>query len=256
MRGGIYVILNEVNGHFYLGRAAHFVNRKSSHLQALRRGDHANPRLQRAYRRYGEAAFSFELLYLLPLSEQRAVEERLLRQIVGLRECYNMAPHSEGGCRRHTATSRAKISVALRGRAQSPEWVAKRAASRRGRPVVRRPEAEERRKAAARQYWQGRHHGDVTIAKMRLAMRGRPVSDATIAGREAYIVSVRTHGLRPETRERRASALKSQCIHGHAFTSENTARRKTGGRRCRACARTRARNVRSARRDTDRTPET
>lgn len=44
-------------------------------------------------------------------------------------------------------------------------------------------------------------------------------------------------------------ARKDTCDNGHKFTPENTYLRKGGGRECRACDRTRARQARRRRRD-------
>jgi len=44
------------------------------------------------------------------------------------------------------------------------------------------------------------------------------------------------------------NAAKTECVHGHPYTAENTRIRPNGTRNCRACARERARLTRAAKR--------
>lgn len=55
----IYCIKNNLNGHCYIGQTLNHSARFSKHLTALRKGNHCNTHLQRAYNKYGENAFSF-----------------------------------------------------------------------------------------------------------------------------------------------------------------------------------------------------
>ncbi len=58
----IYTIINKVNGKQYIGSAVNFYKRKTVHLAHLRKGNHKNIHLQRAYTKYGEASFMFCIL--------------------------------------------------------------------------------------------------------------------------------------------------------------------------------------------------
>ena len=58
----IYTISNKLNGKVYVGSAVRPNNRRMWHLRYLRRGCHPNPHLQRAWNRYGEASFVFEVV--------------------------------------------------------------------------------------------------------------------------------------------------------------------------------------------------
>lgn len=61
--GGIYAIVNRVNGKTYVGSAARcFYDRAANHRSDLRRNCHPNSYLQRAWNKYGEAAFEFKIL--------------------------------------------------------------------------------------------------------------------------------------------------------------------------------------------------
>ncbi len=58
---GIYRI-DGPNGKFYIGSAKRFSTRWSGHLSRLRKGVHANQKLQSAWNKYGEAAFTFKVI--------------------------------------------------------------------------------------------------------------------------------------------------------------------------------------------------
>lgn len=58
----IYRIVNTITSDFYIGSSAYVYSRKSEHFQRLRKGIHANIHLQRAWNKYGEEAFIFEVL--------------------------------------------------------------------------------------------------------------------------------------------------------------------------------------------------
>ena len=60
---GIYVIRNAMGGDCYIGSAAqNFQFRWSEHRLDLNKGCHHNPRLQAAWKKYGEQMFSFTIL--------------------------------------------------------------------------------------------------------------------------------------------------------------------------------------------------
>lgn len=56
---GVYIILNLVNSHMYVGSSYDIEHRWRKHREALRRGKHHSPYLQRAWAKYGESAFTF-----------------------------------------------------------------------------------------------------------------------------------------------------------------------------------------------------
>ena len=58
----IYRILNIVNQKIYVGSAICFITRRYKHLHELRHNKHSNSKLQRAYNKYGEENFIFEIL--------------------------------------------------------------------------------------------------------------------------------------------------------------------------------------------------
>jgi len=58
----IYTITNKVNGKLYVGKTNNFVYRMSKHKYTLRNKIHINEHLQRAFNKYGEESFDFEIL--------------------------------------------------------------------------------------------------------------------------------------------------------------------------------------------------
>lgn len=62
MNSGIYTITNLVDNKVYIGYALMFNTRKSDHWDKLKRNKHKNIYLQRAWNKYGEDNFSFEIL--------------------------------------------------------------------------------------------------------------------------------------------------------------------------------------------------
>jgi group I intron endonuclease len=62
MKSGIYVIKNIVNNKVYIGSAVDFIKRWRQHKNNLRKGKHHSARLLRAWNKYGEHNFKFELL--------------------------------------------------------------------------------------------------------------------------------------------------------------------------------------------------
>lgn len=60
--GGIYQIRNIINNKIYIGSTKNFDQRKYRHFLHLRNGEHHSILLQRAYNKYGEINFVFEVL--------------------------------------------------------------------------------------------------------------------------------------------------------------------------------------------------
>lgn len=69
MASGIYRIKNVENGHSYIGSAKNIAGRWRSHLNTLRTRKKSPPKLQKAWDKYGEAAFVFEVVELCAVSD-------------------------------------------------------------------------------------------------------------------------------------------------------------------------------------------
>lgn len=60
--GIIYSIVNVINSKVYIGSTNLFYKRKSSHIRQLEQNKHHSIHLQRAYNKYGENAFEWDIL--------------------------------------------------------------------------------------------------------------------------------------------------------------------------------------------------
>ena len=58
--GGIYVIINKVNGYKYIGQSMDIKRREYQHFWGLRKGNGSSPHLQNAFNVYGEENFEFK----------------------------------------------------------------------------------------------------------------------------------------------------------------------------------------------------
>jgi group I intron endonuclease len=64
IRGGIYIVRCSANNGAYVGQSADVQERFHQHRCCLRRGNHPNPYLQAAWKKYGESSFAFEVATL------------------------------------------------------------------------------------------------------------------------------------------------------------------------------------------------
>lgn len=89
---GVYRIICETTSECYVGSTAYLTDRRSLHFQQLRRGVHANIHLQRAFNKYGEVEFLFEVLEKPPIEE---LIEREQHWIDTLKPAYNIRKIAE-----------------------------------------------------------------------------------------------------------------------------------------------------------------
>lgn len=190
-------------------------DRKSGHFCDLRRGRHRSKRLQHSYNKHGEAAFVFEVLQYVPdrtqliRFEQDAIDlHRSWHEDCG----YNINPTagsnlgkkfsdesrqrmSESGRLRAPISeeTRRKLSIAGKGRKQTPEAIAKYLSSR-----VYSPWTPEQR-AAASAARKGRPQDPQIAAKRAAALRawhatpeGKAAMKARGIARRGYVPSAET----------------------------------------------------------------
>ena len=118
MAAGIYAIVNRENGDRYVGSSTTLARRRQAHWSSLRGGYHPNIHLQRAWNKYGEAAFEFVVL--------EEVAPELLLQVeqvyVDQKAEYNLAAVGRSTLvYRHTEETKQKLSVVGRGHPVSEE---------------------------------------------------------------------------------------------------------------------------------------
>lgn len=134
-KGGVYQIINTVNGKRYIGSAVCFYSRWLNHQSDLRRRKHGSKLLQAAWDKHGSAAFTFEILLVcapedLVFFEQLGIDSyRATNRQYG----YNVASAGNRlGCK-HSEQTKQKISLAKKGRSLSLEHREKIADAKRGK---------------------------------------------------------------------------------------------------------------------------
>jgi group I intron endonuclease len=78
MTCGVYRVLNLINGRCYVGSSKNVAKRIRDHRLRLGLGSHANPRLQAGWNKYGEDAFTFEVLEECERDDLEAVEQKYI----------------------------------------------------------------------------------------------------------------------------------------------------------------------------------
>ena len=174
-KSGIYAIRCLPTGRTYVGSAVCLGGRRRMHLRELQGQVHCNVLLQRAWNKYGEQAFTFEVLEFVPERtllierEQHWIEhEHTLAQQGG----FNIAPRagSQLGFRQ-SPEAKAKVSRATKEIKRSVEARARIGAAHRGKVVS--PETRKRQSAAQKRRFATLGISQETRSKMS-ATRARP----------------------------------------------------------------------------------
>lgn len=134
MKSGIYRIKNVYTKRFYVGSSVNMEKRLGEHRRTLRLGTHHSRFLQREWDKYGEAAFSFDMLefHERDVGILREHEQWWIDNCSNLLNCSKNASHPE-----HTPEVIAKISQKCKEAWACPERRAKQSARYKGvRPKV------------------------------------------------------------------------------------------------------------------------
>lgn len=147
-KSAIYLITNEVNGKMYVGSTVrNLYHRLSCHRNELRRGVHGNPHLQAAWKKYGEAAFKFEMLESCEPENCLDSEQWWIDQLDTYKTGYNRCPTAGNRAgTKHSEETRKLLSERQRGRKASEETRAKMSETRKGKKPTK--EACENLKAS------------------------------------------------------------------------------------------------------------
>jgi group I intron endonuclease len=118
---GIYKITNIVNNKLYIGCASNIRTRKNGHLYDLRNNYHKNSYLQKAWNKYGEVNFKFEILELCNIEVLHEKEHfwvscyNCLDRNIG----YNLKPTDPNGSSIHSEETKEKLRQANKGKKPS-----------------------------------------------------------------------------------------------------------------------------------------
>lgn len=84
---GIYKIVNNINGKVYIGQTKQpFIKRFMHHRWQLRNNKHDNRWLQNAFNKYGEDAFSFEIVEFIDSAFDTLINDEEMRVIQEFRD--------------------------------------------------------------------------------------------------------------------------------------------------------------------------
>ncbi len=95
-RAAVYSILCVANAVVYIGSTKDVRRRWAEHRRDLGRGRHCNPRLQRAWSKYGPDAFVFNVLAIPPADHLLAVEQQYLDLALAWGEVFNVGDRAVG----------------------------------------------------------------------------------------------------------------------------------------------------------------
>lgn len=196
-RCGIYQWLNGLTGKMYIGSSVDVLKRAYNHQWALRKSAHPNEKFQRAWSKYGEAAFELSVLERCDKGQLIEREQFWLDTLKAVDSGYNIVPiaGSTAG-RKFSAATKALIGLKSRernqgsrhpmfGRKHSEESRQKISVSNTGKhcgphkPMTAEHRARISEAARRRDMWgsknpyYGRKHSDETRAKMRAGWRRR-----------------------------------------------------------------------------------
>jgi len=135
MNTGVYQIRNILNNHLYIGSSSYktgIQGRWRKHRNQLRKNTHINKHLQRAWNKYGEKNFSFEILELCNKGQCLIKEQHYLNTLLPEYNLYKIAGSPKG--RIVTQETRNKISKSLIGRKLDIETKKKISLSLKGKP--------------------------------------------------------------------------------------------------------------------------
>jgi len=106
---GIYKITNLVNSKFYIGSSVAVNSRWNEHKSKLRRKIHVNPFLQKAWNKYGEDNFKFDVVELCEEKDSLDREQYYLDTLKPFRGVgYNISKIAGGGDTFSSMTKKAK----------------------------------------------------------------------------------------------------------------------------------------------------
>lgn len=121
---GIYQITNTQNKKKYIGSAVSILARWHQHKLALRRGTHCNAHLQAAWLKYGEEAFTFEIVEVCSTANLQIKEEQCIKQASANDRKYGYNKRID--CKtnlgiKYSEASRKKLRDSHLGHKRSPE---------------------------------------------------------------------------------------------------------------------------------------
>jgi group I intron endonuclease len=172
---GIYEIKNTANGKNYIGSAINIYKRWGSHVDELRRKNHKNKHLQRAWDRYGEENFCFNIMEtcdpdLLITREQYYIDT--------INPTYNMARIAGSTLgKKHSDDAINKMRLAKLGKKVSEETKKKMSQAGLGRIFSDEHRLNLSKSSKGNKNFLGRTHTPETRKKLSDINKGKPKSE-------------------------------------------------------------------------------
>lgn len=144
---GVYKITNSINGKVYIGQSINIYARWKDHVHSLNRNDSRCILLQRAWNKYGEENFSFEILELCPENMLDEVEIKYIELYDSCNNGYNI--ESGGNANKHLSEeTKQKLRESHLGKTMSDETKKKMSESRKGNknPMYGKKHTDETKK--------------------------------------------------------------------------------------------------------------
>lgn len=179
---GIYKITNNVNGKVYIGQSINIKARWKDHINALNRNDSHSVLLQRAWNKYGQDNFSFEILELCSEDVLDEVETRYIEAYDSINKGYNIESGGNEN-KRLSEETKEKIRNAHLGKSMSEESRRKMSESRTGKNNgmygKRHSEESKKKMSESKKGKSGRPCTDYQKECARLANLGKKLSEDT-----------------------------------------------------------------------------
>lgn len=188
MISGVYIITNKLNGKHYVGSSCNVTRRLTRHFADLKKGVHHSIKLQRAFNKYGKAAFVSDIIEIVEDKQLLIVREQMhINEFDSLANGYNTRPDA-------ASNLGIKFSDETRQKMRKPKSAAhiesfrNKLFSDTHKANLTKPKSEaakarmrKPKSAAARlnmgqpgnQHWLGRTHTEETKAKLRAIALGR-----------------------------------------------------------------------------------
>jgi group I intron endonuclease len=199
MKNVIYKIRNVTNDHYYIGSTVDSRKRFWAHRKALRLGTHDCIHLQRAWNKYGEDCFKFEVVEQLDSKDALyPAEQRWLDEHFGQTYLYNVAAHADSPMRDASPEMRARLSAKTKAWHQAHEHP-RLGVQHNSDTLLRMSEARTGKHAGLEHYRYGKEVSPEVRAKISAAQKGVPkapgrkVSEEGLAKIRANIEAGRSH---------------------------------------------------------------
>lgn len=248
---GIYVIRHLESGRVYVGQTVNLRARRNHHRAQANAGKHCNPKLQRAWTKFGESAFEFDVLELVSdVADLTAREQFWIDRLDAVARGFNICPAAGSvlGVKRSQETKRRlseatkavgitpakrahldRLHASFVGKKQSQEHIEKCRIAKLGQ---RRSAESKARMSEARIGWKPKPE---SVAKQRASLTGRKQPADEIERRR---LSMLGHVVSEEARQRISEAHKGRAcpqerrekiaatLSGHKQSAEQIAKRR------------------------------